>query len=58
MHMSNRIEDNSSQRNCQNQLSHLTLSHIKQECQEGLIQGKIHIQQIGMKVSNLCEAKF
>ena len=38
-------EDNPSQRNCQNQLSHPGLSHIEQECQENLIQGKIHIQQ-------------
>ena len=38
-------EDNLSQRNCQNQLSHPGLSHIEQECQENLIQGKIHIQQ-------------
>ena len=38
-------EDNLSQRNCQNQSSHPGLSHIEQECQENLIQGKIHIQQ-------------
>ena len=38
-------EDNFSQRNCQNQLSHPGLSHIEQECQESLIQGKIHSQQ-------------
>ena len=38
-------EDNPSQRNCQNQLSHPGLSHIEQECQESLMQGKIHIQQ-------------
>ena len=38
-------EENPSQRNCQNQLSHPSLSHIEQECQESLIQGKIHIQQ-------------
>ena len=38
-------EDNLSQRNCQNQLSHPGLSHTKQECQESLIQGKIHNQQ-------------
>ena len=37
-------EDNLSQRNCQNQLSHPSLSHIEQECQESLIQGKIYIQ--------------
>ena len=40
-------EDNPSQRNCQNQLSHPSLSHdIEQECQESLIQEKIYIQQI------------
>ena len=33
------------QRNCQNQLSHPGLSHIEQECQGSLIQGKIHNQQ-------------
>ena len=38
-------EDNLSQRNCQNQLSHPSLSHIEQECQESLIQGMIHIPQ-------------
>ena len=38
-------EDNSSQRNCQNQLIHPSSSHIEQECQENLIQGKIHNQQ-------------
>ena len=38
-------EDNLLQRNCQNQLSHPGLSHIEQECQESLIQGKIHDQQ-------------
>ena len=38
-------EDNLSQRNCQNQLSHLDLSHTEQEFQESLIQGKIHNQQ-------------
>ena len=38
-------EDNLSQRNCLNQLSHPGLSHIEQECQENLIQGKIHNQQ-------------
>ena len=26
-----------SQRNCQNQLGHLSLSHIEQDCQESLI---------------------
>ena len=38
-------EDNPLQRNCQNQLSHSSLSHLEQECQESLIQRKIHIQQ-------------
>ena len=38
-------EDNISQRNCQNQLSHPGLSHKEQECQESLIQEKIHNQQ-------------
>ena len=34
------------ERNCKNKLSHPTLSHIDQEFQESLMQGKIHIQQI------------
>ena len=38
-------EDNLSQRNCQNELSHPGLSRTEQECQESLIQGKIHNQQ-------------
>ena len=38
-------EDNLSQRNCQNQLSHPGLSHTEQECLESLIQGKIQNQQ-------------
>ena len=38
-------EDNVSQRNYQNQLSHPGLPHTEQECQESLIQGKIHNQQ-------------
>ena len=38
-------EDNPSQKNCQDQLSHPGLSHIEQDYQESLIQGKIHIQQ-------------
>ena len=38
-------KDNHSQRDCLNQLSHQSLSHIKQEHQESLTQGKIHIQQ-------------
>ena len=32
-------------RNCKDQLSHPSLSHTEQECQEGLIQGKIHITE-------------
>ena len=41
MHMSNRILP------CErkNQLSHPSLSHIEQEGQESLIQGKIHIKK-------------
>ena len=38
-------EDNLSQRNCQNQLSHPGLSHTEQERQKSLIQGKICNQQ-------------
>ena len=38
-------EDNLSQRNQQNQLSHPRLSHTEQECQESLFQGKIRNQQ-------------
>ena len=38
-------EDNLSQRNYQNQLSHPGLSHTEQKCQENLIQGKNHNQQ-------------
>ena len=33
-----------SQRNWHNQLSHPSLSHLEQGCQESLIQGEIHIQ--------------
>ena len=36
-------EDNTSRRNGRNQLSHPSLSHIEQECQESLIQGEIHV---------------
>ena len=39
------IEVGAPPKNCQNQLSYLSLSHIEQECQESLIQGKINIQQ-------------
>ena len=38
-------EDKPTQRNCQNQLSYPRLSHIEQECQKSLIQGKIPNQQ-------------
>ena len=38
-------EGNLSERNRQNQLRHPSLSHTEQECQESLIQGKIHNQQ-------------
>ena len=38
-------EDILSQGSCQNQLSHPGLSHIEQEFQESLIQGKICNQQ-------------
>ena len=40
-------------RNCQNQLSHSNLSPTEQECQENLIQGKIHIQRNSNKGSVL-----
>ena len=39
------MEDSPSLRNCQNQKSHPSLSHIEQECRESLIQGKIHNQR-------------
>ena len=35
-------EDSPSQKNCQNQFSHPGFFHIEQECQESLIQGKVH----------------
>ena len=48
MHMSIRIlldfRKITSHRN-QNHLSHPSLSHIEQECQESLIQEKIHIKK-------------
>ena len=34
-----------SKKNCQNHLSHPSLFHIEQKCQESLIQWKIHNQQ-------------
>ena len=42
-------EDNLSQRNCQNQLSHPSLSHTEQESQESLIQGKMRNQKNSSK---------
>ena len=39
------MEDNPSQKNWQNQLIYPSLSHIEEECQGFLIQGKIHNQQ-------------
>ena len=39
------MEDYPSQTTFQNQLSHSSLSHIEQECQESLIQGKVYNQQ-------------
>ena len=38
-------EDNPSQRNFQNQLGHSGLPRTQPECEESLIQGKIHSQQ-------------
>ena len=37
--------NNPSLRNCHNQLSHTSLSHIEKECQESLPLEKIHIEQ-------------
>ena len=51
-------EDNFSQRNCQNQLSHPGLSHIEQEFQKSLIQGETHNQQIQTKALTICKAKL
>ena len=45
MHPFELKEDNLSQRNCQNQLSHPGLSHTEQEHQESLIQGNIPNKQ-------------
>ena len=50
--------DKPSQRNCQNQLSHGSLSHIEQECQESFIQREVHIQQNSSKDLNIGKAKF
>ena len=49
-------EDNLSQINYQNQLSHPGLSHTEQESQVSLIQGKIH--KIRTKASNIRKAKL
>ena len=38
-------KNNLSLRNCRNQLSHPGLPHTEQDCQESLIQEKIHYQQ-------------
>ena len=51
-------EDNLSQRDCQNQLSHPGLSHTEQECQESLIQGKIHNQQNSNEGSDIRKVKL
>ena len=58
-------ENNLSQKNCQNQLSHPGLSHTEQKCQESLIQGKIYNQQnsrprIFVKLSfrEFCDSKL
>ena len=48
MHINDRIfqikKGNPSHGNFQNQLSNPSLSHIKQECQDSFIKGKIQIQ--------------
>ena len=36
-------EDETSHRNCQNQLNHPSLSHIEPDCQDSSIHGKSHI---------------
>ena len=51
-------EDNLSERNCQNQLSHPGLSCIEQEYQESLIQGKIHNLPNSNKGLNIRKAKL
>ena len=44
------------------ELSHPGLSHIEQECQESLIQGKIHMQQIQILIklsfAELCDSRL
>ena len=39
------MEDDPSERYCQNQFNHPSLSYIEQECQESLIQGQIHTKR-------------
>ena len=51
-------EHNLPQRNCENQFSYPGLSRTEQECQESLIQGKIHNQQNLSEGSNICKDKF
>ena len=59
MHLFRLKEDNPSQRNCQNQLSHPGLSHIEQKYEESLIQGKIHNQhKFRTKASNISKVKL
>ena len=57
---SHKLQDHaySSLKNCQNPMSHPSLSHIEQECQESLIHGKIGNHKIQTKVSNICKAKL
>ena len=57
MHMSTRTL-NLSQRNFQNQLSHPGLSHIEQECQESLIQGKIQSAKFEQKPEIFVKLSF
>ena len=52
-------EDNLSQRNCQNQLSHPGLSHIEQECRESFpCRERFPINKIRTKASNTRKAKL
>ena len=55
------MEDNHSHINYQNQVRHPRLSHIEQEYEESLIQGKIHIQRrprILVRLSFSCGSKI
>ena len=58
MHMSNNLfglkEDSSSTKFPESTENQLSLSHIKQECQESLIQGKIH-NKIWTTAANICK---